>query len=736
MKKRIQLIAFMLSVVALAGCEDDYSEMSNYYTPALGYHALWLGSSSSTFSSSGETFNNSLYAANTGWKALSAASWLTLSPTSGDANSTIDYQQPAQIAITADANTLAGDNRIGIITFETTNSDWNYSTYFTATQLPGTAWSRLLSEQTSYTVSGGGGTFTFQFETNDNWEIYMTKTAWDYVSFDVSKGEPGIYTVTGTIQPNPYNTTRTISIDVRPAQYGSSKAGEAAITVTQPPKGVEIAGSTSITIENTNVSAKFTIDADAEWTAASSDPSWLSVSPTSGIAGKNELTLMATANESENIRTGYINITCGYTTVQLEVVQVGLYILTAEQQLEFASVTDTKKVSVWSNTEWQASVNESSSSWLSVSPTSNSRDGEITVKVEDNPLTMGRVGYIYLDVKGSTSGNHYQTIMVTQEGKNISLKENTLYFGDDAGSQVVSLSAEAAWTATTTHDWITVSPSSGSQDATITVSVTENMDDNDRTGTVLLTMADKEVTLTIVQRGKFLSFSTTPMTFGSTGGTGEISIQTNDAWTAAIDGYADWLQLSKTSGVDSAVVGVTVTRNDVMKERSANVVITSAGGKKFSVTIEQRHRYLTASHEAFTFLGSGGTLGPLVVKCDGQFALSNKQAWLKIVQDGANNFYLTTTENSGSEQRSDTITVKCTDLTEGQLELKIPVRQIGSETSFDLLPYSIDGNWNIFNENGITVTLTKYATDKNWSGGNTGNSADLKIEKYDVDKKW
>ena len=344
----------MFATLLLTGCSDDYENSGQFYIPSLGYYKLNLSSTKGSLSNSGGQLTTNLYAYNTGWAASSAANWLTVSPSSGNANASEWETTP--VTMVATANSQAGNSRIGIVTFSSTAPGWNYSTYYTATQSPGTAWSRLLSEQTNYTVSGGGGTFTFQFETNDNWEIYMTKAAWDYVSFDVSKGEPGIYTVIGTIQPNPYNTTRTVSIDVRPDQYGSSKTGGAAITVTQPPKGVEIAGSTSITIENTNVSAKFTIDADAEWTAASSAPSWLSVSPTSGKAGKNELTFMATANESENSRTAYISITCGYTTVQFEVVQVGLYIVAPEQQLSFASMADTKKVSVWSNTEWEASV--------------------------------------------------------------------------------------------------------------------------------------------------------------------------------------------------------------------------------------------------------------------------------------------------------------------------------------------------------------------------------------------
>ena len=727
-------ISLLFATLLLTGCSDDYENSGQFYIPSLGYYKLNLSPTNGSLSYSGGQLSTNLYAYNTGWTASSAANWLTVSPSSGNANASEWESTP--VTMTATANSQAGNNRIGIVTFSSTVPEWNYSTYYTATQNPATAWSRLLSTQTSYSVSGRGGTFTFKFETNDNWSIYMTKTAWDYISFDMIEGEPGTYTVTGTIQPNPYNVTRTVSIDVRPAQYGTSKKGDAAITVNQSPKSVEITGSTSITIENTSVMAKFSIDADADWTATSNSPSWLSISPTSGHVGKNELTLIATANESEDIRTGYIDITCGFTTVQLEVKQLGLYIETTEKQLSFSSMPDTKKVSINANAEWQASVSAPSSSWLSVSPTSNTGNGELTVKVEDNPLTMGRVGYVYLNLKGSTSGKHYQTITVMQEGKSISLKENSLYFGDDAGSQSVKLSAEAAWTATTADDWITVSPSAGEHDATLTVKVTENMGDNDRAGAVLLTMADKQLTLSVIQRGKFLSFSSTPMIFGSTGGTGEISVQTNDSWTAAVEDNANWIQLSKTSGVDSAVVDITVAKNNILKERSANVIIASGNGKKFSVSIEQRQRYLSASHEAFTFLGSGGTLGPLTIKCDGLFSLSNKQAWLKIVKDTESTYYLTTTENSGTEQRSDTITVRCTDLTEGTLELKIPIRQIGSETSFDILPFTVDGNWNIFSEHGFTVTLTSYSTDKNWSNDTAGNSADLKIEKYDKDKKW
>ena len=201
----------------------------------------------------------------------------------------------------------------------------------------------------------------------------------------------------------------------------------------------------------------------------------------------------------------------------------------------------------------------------------------------------------------------------------------------------------------------------------------------------MVTMADKTIDLTVAQRGKMMMLDDAPLKFGSTGGKGDIYIITNDKWTATVEDSPSWIQLNPTSGEDSAHVAVTVLSNNYLKERSTHVTIASAYGKKFVVPIQQSMRYLTANVSSFTFLGNGGQQGPLLIKCDGQYSIKNSSAWLTLTKDETSGGYLLyTTPNTGQKQRTDTIVVACTDLLEGKLELKIPVRQVSNVTDLTL----------------------------------------------------
>ena len=56
-----------------------------------------------------------------------------------------------------------------------------------------------------------------------------------------------------------------------------------------------------------------------------------------------------------------------------------------------------------------------------------------------------------------------------------------------SSSFTVELSSEKNWSATTIPSWITVSPSSGSGDATLTITFTKNTIYSQRTGTIVFT---------------------------------------------------------------------------------------------------------------------------------------------------------------------------------------------------------------------------------------------------------
>jgi hypothetical protein len=147
----------------------------------------------------------------------------------------------------------------------------------------------------------------------------------------------------------------------------------------------------------------------------------------------------------------------------------------------------------------------------------------------------------------------------------------------------VDAAAGCAWTARSEVSWITLSSSSGTGPADVTVTVGANVASAARNGTV--TLADKPVA--VQQAGR----TTTPCTyalqsssstFGADGGKGHVTMQTDAgcAWTASSS--ASWLTIRTPSGSGPADIEYEVASYAGPDQRSAQILAGSA-----SFTIRQ-----------------------------------------------------------------------------------------------------------------------------------------------------
>ena len=85
----------------------------------------------------------------------------------------------------------------------------------------------------------------------------------------------------------------------------------------------------------------------------------------------------------------------------------------------------------------------------------------------------------------------------------ISIDPDTINFDATGGTGTVDVSSENPWTASTTDNWISISPLTGSSDTTVTISAPYNSF-GQRTGTVTFTDGEDSVDLTVTQKGNTL----------------------------------------------------------------------------------------------------------------------------------------------------------------------------------------------------------------------------------------
>ena len=110
----------------------------------------------------------------------------------------------------------------------------------------------------------------------------------------------------------------------------------------------------------------------------------------------------------------------------------------------------------------------------------------VSVTAVANPDTIQRTATIIVSGVGVTT----QTISITQDAASIflfsSVSSTSLNFAALGGQQVISITSNINWTVGSDASWLTVSPASGSNDATVTVTVAENTDTNQRTATIIV----------------------------------------------------------------------------------------------------------------------------------------------------------------------------------------------------------------------------------------------------------
>jgi hypothetical protein len=206
------------------------------------------------------------------------------------------------------------------------------------------------------------------------------------------------------------------------------------------------------------------------WTTSES-LSWVSVSPTSGT-GSGSVTVSIDSNTGD-ARSGSVTIAGEtYEISQEPDPTLCTYSLSSSSNT-FASSGGTLTVFVNAsnpNCEWTTSE---SLDWVSLSPTSVTGSGTVTITVDANTNSV-RSGSVTL-ASLTYSINQEEFVPCTY-----SISPSSSSFNSSGGSITLRVTASkpnCEWTASESLDWITLSPTSGIGSGTVTITATENTGD-------------------------------------------------------------------------------------------------------------------------------------------------------------------------------------------------------------------------------------------------------------------
>jgi len=157
-----------------------------------------------------------------------------------------------------------------------------------------------------------------------------------------------------------------------------------------------------------------------------------------------------------------------------------------------------------------------------------------------------------------------------------------------AGSTTFTITSNTSWTVSDNAAWLTVSPTSGSNNGTLTASFTQNTNPANRVATITIegTGIANPVTVTVTQESpKNLTISPRERKVASTSGSTTFTLTSNTTWT--VSDNVSWLAVSPSSGSNNATLNVTYTANSVNTIRSARIIAVGADVPNDTVWVHQ-----------------------------------------------------------------------------------------------------------------------------------------------------
>ena len=182
-----------------------------------------------------------------------------------------------------------------------------------------------------------------------------------------------------------------------------------------------------------------------------------------------------------------------------------------------------------------------------------------------------------IDDDGLEMLKHEFALMIDADHQNLL---RPLHFGVSAEGWLPYLTLPYCKGGNINQTWCSFSPTSGSNDGSVTVSVGENSSTVERMATITVKSEAGDQTVKVTQSGvsPTLTLNIDNMEFAAGSGSKMFSIKSNTAWAVSSD--KNWCSVSPTSGSGEGSVTVSVDENTSTSSRTATITVESATIKR------------------------------------------------------------------------------------------------------------------------------------------------------------
>jgi hypothetical protein len=357
--------------------------------------------------------------------------------------------------------------------------------------------------------------------------------------------------------------------------------------------------------------------------------------------------------------------------------------------LSLTSAGSLQNITVSSGAGWAA---ESSATWLTVSPASGTGNGLIGLTADAYTGSSPRTATVTV-----TGSDITRTVNVTQTAPpaTLTVLPASLEFAAAGGLTNIAVTSNASWTAGSPAAWLTVSPPSGTNDGSVSITAAANSTGSTRATTVTLTAGSVTRTVSVAQASASspapsLTVVPASLDFAAESATLNIIVTSNTGWTAT--GSEAWLTVLPASGTDNGTVAVTVAAN-TGSARAATVTLTD-GGITRTVAVAQAATsappaVLTATPASLDFAAAGQAQN-ITVASNANWTVISSAAWLSVSPASGTNggTAVATAEANTGSARTATVT-----LTGGGIMRSVNITQAGVSlpaTALTVTPASLD----------------------------------------------
>ena len=444
-----------------------------------------------------------------------------------------------------------------------------------------------------------------------------------------------------------------------------------------------------ISVESAEQSITLSFSTNVAWSATVS-ADWLTISPSSGEAGKNSVKVEVEENRTGQPRSATITISDKESTqkvsvtVRQEALKASLTV--SPESLEFSANKGEEMLNVTSNTDW---VITKDAEWITLDSDKGKGVATIAAGVTENTSLTSRTGSITVS---TTDGSVKKTVSVRQSGADVifTIDKNEFNVAAVGESFSVKVTHNIGYKINSQPEWVkqTGKVPGGNTD-TYTFNAEANTSTEAREGVIVFCNDNNEcVPVTVKQAGANATLSVSPaeLTFTANTESKSLDVTSNTAWTAASG--ASWAKLNKTNGSGNAQIAVTAEENTAITQRSATITIKTADGKASAtvkVTQSAANVIFSVDKNEHSVAAAGGDFSVKVTHNIG-YKINSMPDWVKQT-DKANSgnvdTYTFKTEVNTSTAAREGVIVFCNDNNEC---VPVTVKQAGASTTLSVSP--------------------------------------------------